>query len=696
MPVWIDKVTVENLGPLREKSFDLKRFNLFYGLNETGKTFLVEFLVQSLFRHASQWDLREISGRGKVTLSGIDDDVTPFTLDSRRKLEDYWEEEDIGLPANMARLLVVKGGELELSSGVPGGVGRSVLKSALSRESLLEEILTPIQDTVKEAQVDSGTIIADRRGKVRERIKVKEELDKTESLMEDVEEQYSRGAIHSLEIKLDRIENSLEIQGRAKRHHAYRLYNQLQDLRQERKNLPDRKLENLRDHLRDFQNLTKKIAQRQQDLREKEDTSQHYRWLKNAKETWETERLDQPGRPRTLYGILGLLLSMTGAVLGLLNFTLPAVLLSLTGTLILSYYLWRFHTWSQSVGSSLERANIEEAFQERFGDELSGLAELKTQLEKIQESHIQAKQLEDDLSEDKQKKDQLEIEIRSLFDDLTGETVREKDWDETMNSLRERAAFLDDEIKNLEIKLSALSVDRDEYHSQPASEKYQPEKLKSLAEEASTIKSEIHSAEDDLENLKHSICSATGDEIDTPWNTVLQHLRSRHQEKLDEYKSLTAEIVAKIGVARVLDRVRKEEDQKIREGLTSKEVIHNMKSVTEEYASLDLEGEELIVEGEYGNYPLRELSTGAREQIQLALRMGFASRLAGGNPLFMILDDAFQHSDWQRRKHLVKRVIQLAQKDWQVTYLTMDDHLRDLFREAGKQVFEGEFFYQEL
>ena len=80
----------------------------------------------------------------------------------------------------------------------------------------------------------------------------------------------------------------------------------------------------------------------------------------------------------------------------------------------------------------------------------------------------------------------------------------------------------------------------------------------------------------------------------------------------------------------------------------------------------------------------------------LALRMGFASRLAGGQPLFLLLDDAFQHSDWQRRERLVDHVVELAKAGWQITYLTMDDHVRTLFKGAGEPAFEDDFYYHEI
>jgi uncharacterized protein YhaN len=76
--------------------------------------------------------------------------------------------------------------------------------------------------------------------------------------------------------------------------------------------------------------------------------------------------------------------------------------------------------------------------------------------------------------------------------------------------------------------------------------------------------------------------------------------------------------------------------------------------------------------------------------------MGIASRLNSGDPLFLILDDAFQHSDWNRRENLVRQVISLVKNGWQVTYLTMDDHIRDLFLKNGKTSFKKEFKFHTL
>ena len=116
-----------------------------------------------------------------------------------------------------------------------------------------------------------------------------------------------------------------------------------------------------------------------------------------------------------------------------------------------------------------------------------------------------------------------------------------------------------------------------------------------------------------------------------------------------------------------------------------------MKKITGKYQSLNLIDDQVYARDPYQDYPLRDLSTGAREQVQLALRLGIASHISGGEPLFVILDDAFQHSDWDRRKSLVQGTVDLAKNGWQVIYLTMDDHIRNLFLEIGKAGLKNKF-----
>ena len=80
----------------------------------------------------------------------------------------------------------------------------------------------------------------------------------------------------------------------------------------------------------------------------------------------------------------------------------------------------------------------------------------------------------------------------------------------------------------------------------------------------------------------------------------------------------------------------------------------------------------------------------------LALRIGFTSKLLREDALFLILDDAFQHSDWQKREILINKLADIAKKGWQIIYLTMDDHIKELFDKVGKEFEAGKYNSFEL
>ena len=140
MPIHIEEISAKGLGPLDEFTGKLGKFNLIYGRNEQGKTFLVEFLLKSLFKNHSLFKLRDVSPSGTVQVSGLGKETYPFSPSSRKKLENFWEEDFLGMPTNIAQLLVVKGAELEFVDTTPSGVSKTVVKSFLSSERTLELI----------------------------------------------------------------------------------------------------------------------------------------------------------------------------------------------------------------------------------------------------------------------------------------------------------------------------------------------------------------------------------------------------------------------------------------------------------------------------------------------------------------------------------------------------------------------------
>ena len=138
-----------------------------------------------------------------------------------------------------------------------------------------------------------------------------------------------------------------------------------------------------------------------------------------------------------------------------------------------------------------------------------------------------------------------------------------------------------------------------------------------------------------------------------------------------------------------IEEFREEEDAGITDGLKRDELTKPLQALTAGRYNRIKQDEEsglVCVTDEDEEYPLADTSTGAQEQILLALRIGFASIVMEGQTAFLILDDAFQHSDWDRRKNLIAEILRLVKTGWQVFYFAMDDHIRDLFLEAGGEL----------
>ena len=75
-----------------------------------------------------------------------------------------------------------------------------------------------------------------------------------------------------------------------------------------------------------------------------------------------------------------------------------------------------------------------------------------------------------------------------------------------------------------------------------------------------------------ISNLKHNICAITQDEHSADWEVVIQNLQERREKNANEYRQITADIVACMLVNEVLEDNRAQEKEKIAERLSSPEV----------------------------------------------------------------------------------------------------------------------------
>jgi hypothetical protein len=217
-----------------------------------------------------------------------------------------------------------------------------------------------------------------------------------------------------------------------------------------------------------------------------------------------------------------------------------------------------------------------------------------------------------------------------------------------------------------------------------------------LGDELETVSRALDLEKHNIDTLKTDISVATGlNSRDI--RQLLTALEDKREIADKTYKDLTARILAENTVYRTICEYRSLENAKLEEALASVEVVSPLYQITKHYTGLKMDSDRYLIlttaEGE--EFPLEQLSTGAAEQVYIALRTAFAE-ISMGETAFLILDDAFQHSDWERRKNLVNHVIGLVNNGWQVFYFTMDDHLQKLFDKTGREFVQAEYKYINL
>ena len=81
MTIQIKKLKINRNGPLLE-DFEIEPgiINLIYGHNESGKTFLVEGLIELLFKNKkNKLETRDWDITGKIQISGLSEKIESFT-----------------------------------------------------------------------------------------------------------------------------------------------------------------------------------------------------------------------------------------------------------------------------------------------------------------------------------------------------------------------------------------------------------------------------------------------------------------------------------------------------------------------------------------------------------------------------------------------------------------------------------------
>lgn len=692
MAIRVDRIKINRGGPLESDfQFEPGDLNLTYGHNETGKSYIVEAIINLLFRTGRKsnidWKLRGWDFAGSIIVSGLEDKPVTFTR-TGKKLDDYWGEE-IGLPHDLSRLLVVKEGETWLA-GEEDGVGRDILKNYLSGEGLLDRIEGRISATLLKAEVRDRQIIGSKMGEIKDRDKLLDELKTLDSLLKEAESAYTSGVIYDHQQKQKAIKDEIESLERAKRYHACCLQTEINSLNQEEERLPsEEQLSKIEADVSVYEEKKREFVRKSGDVTELKSAVESYRWAEKALEVYKEITGKQViAKPKVVYVVLAFILFAGMVVTGFLNLHTPMAICAAGSLAFLLFYLIRIQRALASAGSSKELERLKTEFKRRYGSELMERALLEVKVEELREDYSRFKFLKDGLEKElipdlERNEDKIKEDLKRFVDN----ELPPQEWRSTIRDLRGRLSCLTNKINSLDKELSSLAVPEEEFLCQDPGTKWALgiyEKWKVAESElAEQLKEELQN----LQDLRIRIAQET--RLDsTDWEELISTLHDLRDETAKEYRIVTAEILAKVQLKAVIKKFREEENTRIASGLESKELAKPLHAITGCYKGLrhDEDNGLVLITDENEEYPLATVSTGAQEQAFLAMRIGFSSIIMKGQTAFLILDDAFQRSDWPRRTNLVDQMLGLVRNGWQVFYFTMDDHIRDLFLEAGEKL----------
>ena len=703
--IHLHSIEINSAGPIANFQTELSPLTLVYAPNERGKTTIVENLVACLFaqRKDGMQLRRDFIGAARVTVRGISKKPVVFSSQAgrKRKIDDLIETLQWPVPPSLFDLLVVKGAELEILRQ-QGGLTRSYLKSLMTREKLYETLRERLPGEIGYTEFEGGVLIPKRRiGAYKSYEAMQSRLSALEAIAERFYRSLSRTellAALSRRAALKREQEQLQL---AKRHSAYLLHRSMGRLAAELDRFDEQHAEDLADTIKEALRIKNELAEFEKETSRWEQTAEDLRWLEEVRRRYQQV---SGSRKSTLQVISFLAAGLT--LLGTLAayFLVPRLLPPLLIGTLLCFCLALLFTFVLPRGGSPEalRSEIRDlraAFGKRFGAPLSTAADFDFVKSRLDRELGKAEGTQKRRSAARAAFQKLQQRIGELLQGADRTEVPQAQWERLAQELKAGARQLRIDYNLAKQRLGDLGVDEVDYLEQAAAVTYSRRREEEIAGELERLGSTIRELQESSRELREQLIEHIGRE--TALSESSEALAAAIEENRHEYRRQMRETLAQMIAGHVLNDVlesfRKLEDRQLQSALNNPRVTELIKKFSAgRYETASLEDDGLLIENENESYALQQMSSGAREQVLLALRMGLASILCGRRSLFLILDDAFQYSDWQRRQQLVGQAVQIVQSGWQVIYLTMDDDIRDRFHRAAGALEQGMFRLIEL
>ncbi len=700
MCIKIERVEVNSCGPIATFNENMAPLTVIYAKNEKGKTAIVENIIASLFKDQKDGmypSLRkDFIGSSRVTVTGISKKPETFTpLDKKRKIDSLLGTEGSVLPKSLFNLLFVKGAETDIIHE-QGGITKSALKNLVSKQHIYGTIQKNIPREVGYTQFSDGLLVPKKRqGGYKTYEESRSRLNDIEAISQEFYSTLSESELIVLQSNREQLKEALAEQQKAKRHYAYSLSQKVQEIKKLLRKFESADLDNLDSNVKEYFRNKDESPRKETELDKYQVIEENSKWVNIARERYErcmNKTVNIPQRMSILFGIS----SLAGAFIS--YFFLPlltVILLSISLCVFITASLFTFVVKRVITPESarVEINQIKEEFERRFHKALSSLSDfiiVKTELERQSGKYEQIKESIEKAGLELNKLRGDIVNALSLFGISDAE---EDNWPSIVKGLKEAKGENHDLSIEYKEKLKHLGVDESDYLEQGTSTEYSRQKEEEIEGEIERLNERIEEENAKSEDVRKKMIEHIG--YDSAYLKGIEEVAEALERKKKEYKDTMIDnlstIIAGHIVSGSIEEFRKQEDEQIENYVNDESISGLIEKFTQKYNRVYLKDEEIHIGTESEAFNLKDMSTGAQEQILLALRMGIARKLSGKDSLFLLLDDAFQYSDWERRQILVEQVVEAIGSGWQVIYFTMDDDIRDRFKRVAKRLIPNDF-----
>lgn len=695
----LTKLYLKLSHPQKEFTLEPKNLNLIYGKNESGKTAIVDLLIKAFI---GSWKPRESEGEIRLEL---ENEKKEALIKIEKKLtagggaSKALDKKLSWLNTDIFKLLIIRAGDLT-DQIIDDKGNTNVFADMLASSNEYERIKKDITDKYlgkkvlkyhKDDNIILKNLIPDESKKAFEYNILKEALEEKKELINRVGDKYIYFNLIKLAEEQKNLKEELQIQEEAA---GYRLYEidkllkekeeKLSELREEGSDNPELLIGKLRDKESELQTLSSSEDSY-------DEINKKIKELDGWISDYESIEIKDNNKLRIL-PVISLILA------GVAYFIHPALIFLFLIIAALLLIIPK-HNSSSYISGDIER--IKEAYHDRYNDKLISRSTLIGRKDELKEKESQLRYRKENADQLRGEITEIEKNLKEVFKKhIPEEFTESSDWEELLKELKNKIKDLSKEIDRL--KDERRDLGERELIKDPPEEEFRSTKESELKIRIQEVREEIRNIENENRLLEEEITrklKVSGEKLS--FMEKIGKLKAQIESEEEGLNKMKAAIFGLTLLNEVIEETEASQNENIIQNTEKILKKINITRFNKDYKEViqNSDNEICIIDKHDNQITLNNMSSGMGEQLLFLMRLSLAEFMMGDKKGFFILDDAFQYSDYVRREELVRTAVELANSGWQIFYLTMDDHIRELFEEIAEESLNDElnnFLYEEL